>query len=166
MDKKIFYRNLKFFSEHKKALKLLKFIYKVLPNIVFLVYPFLLAVTFFTVGFGSLWLRLVLVPFGVLVLVTLLRMAINEPRPYERFGEPSLFDKQTKGRSMPSRHTASTFVIAMAFLRVNLPLGLFMMLLSVLIMLSRVLAGAHYVRDVLVGAMLAISLGQIMFISL
>ncbi len=164
MDRKIFFGTKRYFDSHPKALSLLKFIYKVLPNLMFIAYPIMLAVTYFTRGFGSVWLQLVFVPFFVLVLVTVLRLVINEPRPYEAFGVPSAFEKKTVGKSMPSRHTASAFVIAMAFLRVNIPLGIVALVFSLLIMASRVLAGAHYVRDVAVGAAIAAAAGMIFFV--
>ena len=60
---------------------------------------------------------------------------------------------------MPSRHTASAFIIAMTFLYVNIPLGVFMLATAALISASRVLAGAHYIRDVLVGTAIGVLFG-------
>ena len=108
-------------------------------------------------------LRLVLVPLCVFVGVTLLRVVINETRPYEKYGKPSVFRKSTAGKSFPSRHTASAFIIAMTFFYVSVPLGTAAMTVALLVAASRVLSGAHYLHDVLTGAAIGIVSGQIFF---
>ena len=45
---------------------------------------------------------------------TLLRAAINRPRPYEALNFTPLFPKDTKGQSMPSRHCFSAAAIVAA----------------------------------------------------
>ena len=161
MNKKRYEKTVRFFSQNKTAYNLLKIIYKFLPFVMFVAYPALLIYKFFTAGFGEKTLRLTLVPLGVLIFVTLLRKLINSERPYERYGTPSVFNKQTIGESMPSRHTASAFVIAMAFIYVNLPLGIIGLAVALLIALSRIFAGAHFIRDVLIGAGISILAGII-----
>ena len=61
---------------------------------------------------------------GVFAGVTLLRVLVNETRPYERYGQPSVFHKTTKGKSFPSRHTACAFIIGMTFLFIHVPSGI------------------------------------------
>lgn len=135
--------------------------YKVLPNMMMIAYPALLIYAWFAMR--KELLRLVLVPLGVFLFVTVLRRLINAERPYERYGKPSVFHKQTVGKSMPSRHTASAFIIAMAVLYVSLPLGVAALAVAVLITASRVLAGAHFLRDILIGAGIAVASGVIFF---
>ena len=48
--------------------------------------------------------------------VTLFRKAVNAPRPYETLGIDPLIEKDTAGRSFPSRHTFSLFMIAATWL--------------------------------------------------
>lgn len=105
--------------------------------------------------------KLLLVPAGVFAFVSVLRKLINEKRPYEKYGIPSVFNKTTKGQSMPSRHTASAFIIAMAILYVNFDLGVTALSVSFLIALSRILAGVHFMRDVFAGAGISILCGII-----
>lgn len=162
MNRKIFECNIRFFHTNKAAYNCLQFAYKALPLLMFIAYPALLIYAFFVQRENLI--RMILVPFGVFVLVTALRLLINEKRPYEKYGKPSVFDKQTKGKSFPSRHTASTFIIAMVFLHVNTPLGIAALAVSVLIALSRICAGAHYVHDVLAGMAISIAAG-IVFLS-
>ena len=152
-----------FFLQNKTAYNLLKIIYKFLPLVMFITYPALLIYKFFTAGFGNELLRLTLVPLGVLILTNTLRQLINAERPYERYGTPSVFNKQTKGKSMPSRHTASAFVIAMAFMYVSIPFGIIGLAVALLIALSRIFAGAHFIRDVLIGAGISVIAGIIFF---
>lgn len=139
----------------------LKIIYKLLPLFIFIAYPILLFYCFFWQNEN--FLKILIVPASVFVFVSILRKLINETRPYEKYGFDSLFGKTTKGQSMPSRHTASAFIIAMAFLYVDLDLGITILSLSTIIMTSRILAGVHYIRDVLVGAGISILCGYVFF---
>ena len=164
MNKKIFETTVRFFTENKPARYVLHFIYNILPLLVFVSYPALLVYAYFLHHPGHL-LKLVLVPLCVFVGVTLLRVVINETRPYEKYGIESVFGKKTQGKSMPSRHTASAFIIAMAFLSANVPLGIIMLVFAVLIGASRVLAGAHYIRDVVVAMLISVPFGWIMSIN-
>lgn len=157
MNRNIFDRNLRFFQSNQAAYNCLQFAYKALPLLMFIAYPALLIYAFFALRESLV--RMILVPFGIFVLVTALRILINEKRPYEKYGKPSVFHKQTKGKSFPSRHTASTFIIAMVFLYVSVPLGIAALAISVLIALSRICAGAHYVHDVLAGMAISIAAG-------
>ncbi len=64
---------------------------------------------------------------------------------------------------MPSRHTASAYIIAMTFLSVNLPLGIVALCFASMIEASRVMAGAHFIRDVVVGALIGITAGVVFY---
>ena len=65
---------------------------------------------------------------------------------------------------MPSRHTVSAVVIAMTFLYVNVPLGIIALIAAFLIILSRLQAGAHFLRDVIVGLMIGMCAGQLLWV--
>lgn len=163
MNEKIFFWNVRLFTKYKTARYILRFVYKLLPMVMLVAYPVLLVHVYFT-DLQSLP-KLVLVPMHVFLGVTLLRVIIDEQRPYERFDTPSVFHKTTNGKSFPSRHTASAFIIAMAFLYVNFWWGMIAMLIALLIELSRIMAGAHYIHDVMAGMAISIVAGWIfMFI--
>ena len=155
---------MRFFKENKIAHAILYFTYKILPNIMFVAYPVMLVVEFFILGFCWEWAKLAVIPFGTLVFATLLRMFINAQRPYEKYEIESVFGKKTEGNSMPSRHTVSAVVIAMTFLYVNVPLGIIALIAAFLIVLSRVQAGAHFLRDVIVGLMIGMCAGQLLWV--
>ncbi|MBQ5688280.1 MAG: phosphatase PAP2 family protein [Ruminococcus sp.] len=159
MNEKIFFWNVRLFTKYKAARYILRFVYKLLPMVMLVAYPVLLVHVYFT-DLQSLP-KLVLVPMHVFLGVTLLRVIIDEQRPYERFDTPSVFGKTTKGKSFPSRHTASAFIIAMAFMYVNFWWGMLAMLIALLIELSRIMAGAHYIHDVLAGMAISIVAGWI-----
>lgn len=148
-----------FFKNNKTANLILKIIYKFLPFLVFVLYPIGIVWVFFEQS--EIFFQFVLVPFGVFLMVTVLRKLINEQRPYERYGIEPVFFKDIKGKSMPSRHTASSFIISMAMLKINLYLGIVYLAVSLIITTSRVLAGVHYIRDVLVGMAISVVIGYI-----
>lgn len=159
ITEKNYKRIITFFKERNFACNALKFCYSFLPLLLFIVYPVLIIYVFFSNPVDLF--KIILVPLGVFLLVTVLRKVINEQRPYEKYSTPSLFGKTTKGQSMPSRHTASAFIISLAVLSVNAPLGIAALSVSFLITLSRVLAGVHFIRDVLAATLLSVSIGII-----
>lgn len=141
--------------------KSLKFVYKILPIFVFISYPLLLV--FLLITKDDRILQSITVPLGVFVTVTIIRKFINAQRPYERLNITPLMQKDTKGLSFPSRHTASAAVIAMTFLFINIPLGIVFITVSALIGLSRIIAGVHFPRDVLAGFGYAVVMSLIFF---
>ena len=90
------------FRARPAALRALGYAQKISVLGVYLVYGVVLAVTLWQRS-GQFW-RVLAVPAAVFVLGTLLRVAINRPRPYEALNFTPLFPKDTKGQSMPSRH--------------------------------------------------------------
>jgi membrane-associated phospholipid phosphatase len=96
-------------------------------------------------------LHVLAVPAAVYLSGSLLRKMINEARPYEVSQVRPLIDKETKGKSFPSRHVFSSAVIALAFFYICRPLGLAMAVLALLVAALRVLTGVHWMRDVVFG---------------
>ncbi len=150
-----------FFKNHQYANFALKICYRFFPLIIFVSYPVLIIFLLFKMP--SELIKTILVPLGVFLSVTVLRRAIDRKRPYEKYGTDSVFCKTTKGRSMPSRHTASAFIISMAMLYVNFDFGVLSLSVSVMIMLSRVFAGVHFISDVIVGMFISVISGIIFF---
>ena len=89
------------------------------------------------------------VPFALLSAV---RHVADLPRPYEVYGLEPLMERGSVGRSFPSRHVFSIFVIGTAELFLTPWIGAALLPLGVLLSAVRVLAGLHFPRDVLVGA--------------
>lgn len=105
--------------------------------------------------------RNILVPFDSFIVVTVLRILVNRKRPYEEFGIAPVIPKETRGKSFPSRHVFSAFVIAMTYLCNTTwwGIGVLLVVLSVLIAAIRVVSGVHYISDVVIGAICGISAG-------
>lgn len=104
------------------------------------------------------FLRAAAVPACCFLLVTVIRPVINRQRPYDRFGVPPVGSwTPGKGRSMPSRHTASAAAIAIGVMWVFPETGvcIVMTLLCLIIAALRVLLGKHYPSDVLTALALA-----------
>ena len=98
------------------------------------------------------------VPFA---LVSAFRFFFNAPRPYEiyRFFESS--PKAKHGKSFPSRHAFSAFIIATLAFNFSVPLGVLLSISALLLSLSRVLLGIHFIRDVVAGALVGAISGVI-----
>ena len=113
----------------------------------------------------SALLYALLVPGISFVLVTILRRAVNAPRPYTVFNTPPVIPKDTIGNSFPSRHTFSIFIIGMTFCACcPLPWsGPVVLALGCVLAALRVVGGVHFPRDVIAGAAAGIALGWIGF---
>ena len=109
--------------------------------------------------FMQLIVRAVFVPAFVFVGGTLLRAKLNFPRPYEQPGFTPLVEKDTHGKSFPSRHALSAAVLAAVWCYFYPATGACMVVVALLICVLRVLTGAHFVRDVAAGAALGFALG-------
>lgn len=98
--------------------------------------------------------RAIMIPAVSVALLSVVRILINRPRPYETLPIKPLLTKQTKGKSFPSRHIFSSFIIAATFSFV-FPWGWIFYVPAVMLAVIRVIAGVHYPSDVLVGVGLA-----------
>lgn len=160
ITEKRFRKICKWFSKHKITFDLMKICYMVLPVITAVSYTFLvISKLIYNDLFSEVFLKVLFVPAGVFIFVTLLREILNMPRPYEKYDIKPLMKKDTKGHSFPSRHTASVFIIAMTFLYAERWLGIVFLIFAFLISLTRFLAGVHFFRDILAGALISIICG-------
>ena len=93
------------------------------------------------------------------VLVTLLRAWINAPRPYELRDYYTEAPKAKEGKSFPSRHAYSAFVIATLAWIWHPAVAFGTALLAIAVCLSRVFSGIHFWRDVVCGALIGVVAG-------
>ena len=159
------YRNMSvYFSSTKARNNTIKALHDVLPLVLYIFYPIQVIALAFNEGIGdAVFLRFTLIPLGTLIIISIVRALINAKRPYEVYDYTPPVKKNTKGKSFPSRHTVSAFIIAMAFMYVNLNIGIIMMVLAAAIGVTRVLAGVHFIRDVVSGAAIGIIIGVLGF---
>ncbi len=91
--------------------------------------------------------------------VGFVRMMIDAPRPYELYDFYEIKPKEKAGRSFPSRHAYSSFVIATVSFAYSIPLGIGLLLMGIALCASRVLLGIHFIRDVVCGAAIGVISG-------
>lgn len=163
MTKTRYFSIKKWFETHTAALKILEAIYKVIPLAIIILYPIFAVLLFFESGLSHALIKYFVVPLTVLTAISVLRKIIKKPRPYEVYDTASVIPKKNKGNSFPSRHTASAFIIALAVMSVNIPCGIFMLLLAVLVALSRILAGVHFICDVMGAVLISTVIGIVFF---
>ena len=102
----------------------------------------------------------VLVPGISFVLLTIFRNMIDAPRPYEMPGaRPPIIKKDAPGKSFPSRHVFSIFVIAVTVFWVWPIPGIIVGAAGALLAWCRVAGGVHFPRDVIAGALIGIGCG-------
>lgn len=105
----------------------------------------------------SMTFKFLAVPAFVFIFVTIFRKIINRKRPYDALEyQPLLSYEPGKGKSFPSRHTASAFVIAFAFWWICPWIGILLTIGAAGVAISRVVAGMHYISDVLAGLTLSL----------
>lgn len=149
MDKNFY---LKLYEPYKKdstKKRRLNILDKIVTYSVFISFP-----VFLIIGFlmgKDFVLRLILTTFIPFVLLSFFRKLFNFKRPYEVFNITPVLDKDTKGKSFPSRHVFSAFLIGSSCLFVNYYYGIFVLILGFLLMYIRVVGGVHFLRDVLFG---------------
>lgn len=141
-------------TKSEKRLKAVKLTYEYLPYAIAFFY---LAAVFFLFFTGNIKIfRFTVVPAMLFLLVSVFRCIVSAKRPYELYNITPIMKKDKSGKSMPSRHTACAFAIAMAFMHLNVIIGTLMLILAIAVGVSRVLCGVHFVKDVIVGAVVAV----------
>ena len=153
-----------YFSETKARNHTIKALHDVLPLVMYIFYPVQLVILAINEGIDSeIFLRFSLIPLCTLIAVTVVRSLINAKRPYEVYDYTPAVHKDTKGKSFPSRHTVCAFIIAMAFMYIQSVLGIIMLVIATAIAVIRVIAGVHFIRDVVSGAAIGILVGVLGF---
>lgn len=151
--KREFYESLNRNVRQKNCGSIIKIINNSITLAVFVFYPVLL-ICLFLGGYNII--RLAAVPLGAFILVSILRYFLNFKRPYEQMEIEPLTATKKSGKSFPSRHTFSIFMIALCCYRINIAVGVLLTVLGVLLAALRVISGAHYIRDVAAGAAAAV----------
>lgn len=101
----------------------------------------------------------VVVPGISFVLVSIFRSVFNSPRPYEVYCYSPIIHKDSKGKSFPSRHIFSVFIIAVTLFRFIPAGGILVGLCGVFMAFARVAGGVHFPKDVIAGMVIGILCG-------
>ena len=94
------------------------------------------------------------IPATSLLTVSVLRLAIDRPRPYSEQGariDPILKGKREQGNSFPSRHIASATAISFTFLPYLPVIGGILLGCTLLLAYTRFAVGVHYPSDLAAG---------------
>lgn len=149
-----FYQTILIYIHSRPILKkIMLMIVKYSPYITMAIYPFL--IIYLLITNSSILFQVLYKTMGAFILVTIIRKIVNRPRPYESLNiEPLVAHK--KGESFPSRHAVSSMIIGLVCFYVNPILGIFGLSVAIIVCLSRIIAGIHYISDVLVSIIIAL----------
>ena len=112
---------------------------------------------------GRFW-RVLAVPAATFALVTAARIAIDAPRPYELHGIDPIIRKDTRGKSLPSRHLTSAVIIACALAWLNPVVGAVAFVASAIVAFTRIVGGVHFPRDIVAAIAIALACGLVGFV--
>ncbi len=157
MSENFYRKNIEYMNRHPKIKKMTVYIGKVITYFIYIYYFALLGYTFFVLR--DSFLRVLLIPAISFAILSIIRYFINAPRPYEKYSIAPLYNKKTRGKSFPSRHTFSAFIISFASAFINIYVGIVVFALGVILAVTRVLCGVHFIKDVLAGLAFAIISG-------
>lgn len=147
------------FRENAKLARSLHIINKIITYAMVVLYMGLLA--YYACNQDERLIRAIIVPLDSFIIVTVFRYMLNRKRPYEHFDISPVIQKDTAGKSFPSRHVFSAFIIAMTYLCWS-PLiwaGTVLLVLAAGMAVVRVISGVHYISDVAAGAVCGIVAG-------
>lgn len=141
--------------------KIIYYINEIATKIVYVAFMMLIILD---IGYKNEELVRVILVTGIsFVLVSVARKKINSKRPYTIYNFEPIIKKDKKGESMPSRHVFSAFIIGMAYLYMKPELCLIIFISGIVIAAVRVIGGVHFLKDVIVGAILGILCGVVGF---
>ncbi|AUG57172.1 phosphatase PAP2 family protein [Acetivibrio saccincola] len=161
IDKKIILMLHKFVSKKKRLKKALDLIN--LVSVIIFITLYSLCALMLLISLDRRLIKFLLIPALVLLVVTILRKAINRKRPFEALEiEPAM--EHDAGCSFPSRHASSAMIIALSVYWNNPIAGGVLIFFALLTAVTRVLAGVHYPIDVLAGIIISILFSILFYI--
>ena len=114
-------------------------------------------------GDARFW-KALLVPAATFALVTVVRQALDRPRPYALYDIDPILVKERQGKSFPSRHVSSAVIIACALLWVNVAWGAPALVACGVVSMTRIIGGVHFPRDVIAAIAIATTCAVVGFI--
>ena len=94
-------------------------------------------------------------------LTELIRLVYHRPRPFITYSVHQLIPES--GWSFPSGHASFFFAFSTIVYFYNKPLGYWFLAASALMGLARIIAGVHYLSDVLAGALVGWLVGLVLY---
>lgn len=105
--------------------------------------------------------KIVLLAFTVAVITLgidkVIELSYFRPRPFVNNTVTMLVEKSNLDPSFPSNHSAGAFALALTILWKRRRVGVILLIAAFSMALSRIYIGVHYPLDVIVGALIALS---------
>ena len=141
--------------------KLVNYLDKTITIVTVILYLGLLVYSFFFAKNGdyTIFYRSILIPGVSFIVVSIFRKIVSAPRPYEVYGFTPVISKDTVGKSFPSRHVFSIFMVAMTYLQVSNSGAVILFFMGIVLAFLRVCGGVHFLKDVIAGAIIGIVCG-------
>ena len=165
--RKTYEKNARFFIAHRWAKRALILTNYILTWLFIGIYPVFIAYGICQKFSGFQLGGIIGLPLLCLIVVSILRFFIRRPRPFSANGAqitPFIQKDCDDNKSFPSRHLASTFVIASMFLPLLPCLSALLYALGGLMIYTRFALGLHYPSDLICGALLGLSCGLPIFL--
>jgi len=167
-DYKAFYeKNVAFYNARPLAKRALPLLNQMLSWFFVAAYALLWVYALFIKKFGVKdQLCILFVPALGLLIVSVLRLAIEKPRPYDEDGDnitPLVKKKNANKKSFPSRHIACAMLISMTFMAYSLGIGIPLFLFALALAYIRFALGLHYPSDLIAGGAVGILVGLLAF---
>lgn len=159
MTKETYVKLMEYLLWHKKLRKTLVAAERILEILTVAAYFLLLIYTIYANPGYTLLSAVTCI--AALYICTLIRNVTDRKRPYEVYETLPAINKDTKGKSFPSRHLTSISVIAISLMGINVPLGIIFLFFALVMATLRVVLGVHFIKDVVVGAAIGIVFGVI-----
>lgn len=106
--------------------------------------------------------KYIFVPLVTIIIAKIIRKILKAKRPFEKMNIKSLVYHKGGG-SMPSNHSASAMVLALALSYITPHLFFVYFCLALITGISRIMAGLHYPIDVFFGFLLGFCVGILGF---
>ena len=104
---------------------------------------------------GVLLYRSILIPAVSFIIVSLYRKIVSSPRPYQVYDFTPALKKDTEGKSFPSRHVFSIFIVSFTVMQTSVILGIIIFIAGIVLGIIRVVGGVHFIKDVVAGFAIA-----------
>lgn len=154
MNKKSYLKLMDYYAQHPKIKNLCLYSNKIITYFIFAFYPLFLCYLVYIKNKDLIYY--ILFPLVSFIVLSVFRHFFNAKRPYEKYNADPITSNAKSGKSFPSRHVFSAFVIAFMMLHFNISLGLNFLSLAFILACLRVLCGVHFIKDVFAGAAFAL----------
>lgn len=151
------------YRTNPKGMRFIQWADRVMTCVIYMAYPMLLCILFYEKNWVEC-IKCIVIPAVSFVAVSLFRQIYSAPRPYELLDIQPLIHKDTIGRSFPSRHVFSVFMIGMTYLYIYPSVGILAGIIGVLMGYVRVVGGVHFPKDVFAGAVIGIICGLVYYV--